>query len=400
MKKLKIILVCTVILTVFAFVLDLVKTGDVQTVIRNDYGNGSRKENFQLQVEGEEETQKVEVEVLERKYTKAETEKMFREIIEKLDAIVLDGNERFDHVEERLNLVSHISGYPANIRWELSAYDVLSVDGEVREEAVDEDGSMVEIRGIISYEGEEAIYVRTAMLYPKTRVGEEKLLHDIQEEIAEVQEETRSDESFTLPSEVAGRTLTWSKEEESNWYYVPIIGMTLAIWLVYREKTRTRKLEQRRMEATIREYPALVSKLTMLLGAGGTLKQAWEKIVQSYEKQKTYKGVHLVYEEMGQSLRQMQSGVTEAEAYENFGKRCGSFAYLKFGALLSQNLRKGSQGLIEILRMEAIQAFESRKNTAKRMGEEAGTKLLMPMFGMLAVVFIMVMVPAFLSMQF
>jgi hypothetical protein len=50
--------------------------------------------------------------------------------------------------------------------------------------------------------------------------------------------------------------------------------------------------------------------------------------------------------------------------------------------------------------MEAIQAFESRKNTAKRMGEEAGTKLLMPMFGMLAVVFIMVMVPAFLSMQF
>jgi hypothetical protein len=72
---------------------------------------------------------------------------------------------------------------------------------------------------------------------------------------------------------------------------------------------------------------------------------------------------------------------------------------MKFGTLLSQNLRKGSKGLSEMLRMEAIQSFEMRKSRAKRLGEEAGTKLLAPMIGMLAVVFIMVMVPAFLSMQ-
>ena len=58
-----------------------------------------------------------------------------------------------------------------------------------------------------------------------------------------------------------------------------------------------------------------------------------------------------------------------------------------------------SKGLSDMMRMEAIQAFENRKSTAKRLGEEAGTKLLIPMVGMLAVVFIMVMVPAFLSMQ-
>ena len=49
--------------------------------------------------------------------------------------------------------------------------------------------------------------------------------------------------------------------------------------------------------------------------------------------------------------------------------------------------------------MEAIQSFENRKSTAKRLGEEAGTKLLMPMMGMLLVVLVMVMVPAFLTMQ-
>ena len=72
---------------------------------------------------------------------------------------------------------------------------------------------------------------------------------------------------------------------------------------------------------------------------------------------------------------------------------------MKFGALLSQNLKKGSKGLTTLLMMESIQAFEERKNMAKTAGEEASTKLMLPMFGMLAVVLIMVVVPAFLSMQ-
>ena len=73
--------------------------------------------------------------------------------------------------------------------------------------------------------------------------------------------------------------------------------------------------------------------------------------------------------------------------------------YMKFGAMLSQNLKKGNKGLAEMLSMESIQAFEERKSIAKKAGEEASTKLMLPMFAMLAVVLFMVIVPAFLSMQ-
>ena len=52
-----------------------------------------------------------------------------------------------------------------------------------------------------------------------------------------------------------------------------------------------------------------------------------------------------------------------------------------------------------MLKFEAIQAFENRKSLAKRKGEEAGAKLLMPMMGMLAVVFVMIMAPAFFTLQ-
>ena len=81
-------------------------------------------------------------------------------------------------------------------------------------------------------------------------------------------------------------------------------------------------------------------------------------------------GVRCAYEEMQKTCREMESGHTEAESYENFGRRCKVQAYVRFGALLSQNLRKGTRGLTELLKMEAIQAFEDRKARARRLGEE------------------------------
>ena len=67
--------------------------------------------------------------------------------------------------------------------------------------------------------------------------------------------------------------------------------------------------------------------------------------------------------------------------------------------MLAQNLRKGSGGLTELLTREAEDAFEDRKNLAKKLGEEAGTKLMIPLFLMLIVVFAIVIIPAFLSIK-
>lgn len=89
----------------------------------------------------------------------------------------------------------------------------------------------------------------------------------------------------------------------------------------------------------------------------------------------------------------------QSECYEAFGRRCESPVYRKFGMLLSQNLRKGTKGLTNLLQREAQEAFEERKNMAKKLGEEAGTKLMIPLFLMLAVVFVIVTVPAFLTIQ-
>ena len=70
---------------------------------------------------------------------------------------------------------------------------------------------------------------------------------------------------------------------------------------------------------------------------------------------------------------------------------------MRLSMLLSQNLRKGNAGLTQLLEKEAEEAFEERKRNARKYGEEAATKLLLPMFLMLMIVMVVIMVPAFLS---
>ena len=400
MKHVGKIIVITILLTVAVFIIEKVSGDSNSVVTRNTYGEGEKTEKYEVSIEGENESQIVQIEVEEQAYTYDEVQKLFQAVMDELDEIVLGENESFNRIEKNLNLVTNVEGYPVTIQWDMNSYEVINIEGEIKEDKVTEEGTLVRLRGTITYGDEKTIYVRNMMVFARSLEGVDKLVYDIQQEIKAREQETRQEESFSLPDEVDGKTLKWKQKQEEHWYYILLIGIACLGYLIYREREQVKQREKQRREELLREYPSMISKFTMLLSTGTTLKNAWEKIVQNYEMQKEQLGKQEVYEEMLLTYREMQGGVSEAEAYEKFGKRCGITVYVKFGAMLAQNLRKGSKGISDILRMEAIQSFENRKSTAKRLGEEAGTKLLMPMMGMLMVVLIMVMVPAFLTMQF
>ena len=149
------------------------------------------------------------------------------------------------------------------------------------------------------------------------------------------------------------------------------------------------------------EYPELVSKIALLLGAGMTLQGALRKIAQTYgTKKKSGKEQELpAYEELLVLCREMENGMGEAAAYQRLGERCKNAEYRRLGTMLAQNLKMGSYGLVALLEQEAERAFEVRKASAKRYGEEAGTKLLFPMMLMLGLVIVVLMVPAVMAFQ-
>ena len=399
MKHVKKIIIMTLLLTAVVLVVELLPKDSETFVTRNGYGAGSKTQEYELIIEDEDEKQKLQFEVEERKYTKEEVQQLFQKVMDELDIVVLGENESFNRIESDLKLVTTLEDYPVNIQWDLDSYEVMSIEGELREDRLTEEGTLVRLRGTISYGEEQTAYVRNMMVFAPTREGTEQFLYEVKQEVEEREASTREKEGFRLPQKLKGKQLTWKIKKEYRWYYILLIGGVSAVYLVYRDREKVKQKEKRRREELIREYPGMISKFTMLLDTGTTVKNAWEKIVQNYELQREQTGKQTVYEEMLLTYREMQGGVPEGEAYEKFGKRCGVTIYLKFGAMLAQNLRKGSKGISSLLRMEAIQSFENRKSAAKRLGEEAGTKLLMPMLGMLMVVLVMVMVPAFLTMQ-
>ena len=146
------------------------------------------------------------------------------------------------------------------------------------------------------------------------------------------------------------------------------------------------------------EYPAIISKLTLYLGAGMNTKGAWEKIAKEGNKlNQTGKEINPVYREMLLTCREMDSGIAEADAYERFGKRIRRQKFIRLTTLLVQNLKKGNAALLQQLRQESIVALEEHAAEKKKEGEEMETKLLFPMMLIMGMVMVLIMVPAFLS---
>lgn len=369
---------------------------------RNEHGSGSVTRYIDVAAEDEPGRIPVEVEVREQLYTEEETQAMFSRITSQLETRILGENESLDRVEQDLDLLTSVPDEPVDISWELSRYDVMNGKGELQTDALTEDGTLVTLTAVLTYREDEtrqAGYQCVARLFPVRLTGREELGEKITEAVAKAESEDREQNSWTLPDELDGKELTYYERMDGRG--AVMIGMALAmVFLMWAlGKQNQNRKEQEKREQMLQDYPEIVTRMALFLGAGMTVKRAFRKIAEEYERQKKHTGPRYAYEEMQKACREMESGHTESESYENFGKRCRTQEYLRFAALLSQNLRKGTKGIGQLLKLEAVQALEEKKARARRLGEEAATKLLLPMFLMLTVVLIIVIVPAFLSLQ-
>ncbi len=227
---------------------------------------------------------------------------------------------------------------------------------------------------------------------------EEALLQAVQEAVNERNEDSEETEKYYLPSRVNGSHIQWSYPADHSGMMMVSLAALGGILLIASRESRKKEKEKKRKEQMVRDYPNLVTKLCLLVQAGMTMRRAFGKIALDYRKKFQEDGQErYAYEEMLTAYYEMQSGVMEAQAYEDFGRRCDEVKYRTLSTLMSQNLKKGSRNLIEMLEQESVEAFEDRKRQARIQGEAAATKLLFPMILMLVIVLIIIMVPAFLS---
>ncbi len=392
------ILTAGAVLAVILWISDLDKAAFISGNVleRNGYGEGNREVEVDLYTDDELYEKKHILTVSERRYTEEEIREIFDEIGESLSRHILGENKTPDHVDRDLNLMTVMEGYPVGIEWMIDNYTAIDGDGRIRDDYRDEEGVPVKLTAILTYGKERADYEFYVHIFPKARTEEEEFAQLLEERIAEYDEKTVSYNRQLLPDTAAGKAISYRISMPKNWLYVLLMAiLAAAVIYIGKDKDLDKEVQKREREMML-TYPEIVSKLTLLLGAGMTVRAAFEKTV--YDRRKNTAGrMEFAYEEMLITVNRMKSGVSEYEAYLEFGKRCAEKRFIKLGALLAQDIRKGNQALLSELEAEAKEAFEDRKAIARKMGEEAGTRLLMPMAMMLLVVMIVVIVPAFLS---
>lgn len=367
---------------------------------RGDHGEGS--EELAMKVQIGDINDEIQVNVSEKIYTDEELDKVFSEVSEKLETLILGENESLDEVRADLDLITAVPDTGILVSWELDNYEVMDIQGNLKRDHLTEDGTIVQLTALLRYGEKQTLHSFCAMIFPPKLNRTEKLMEQLERELENADKKTASEEYMILPDRLNGEKIKWTYEESTMAFGILALGGGAACMLCVSDRQKKKEAEKKKIERMKADYPQIINKFTLYIGAGMTVRRAWFCIAMDYqrERKKEKKGkAREAYEEMVFTMNKISGGGAEADCYEEYGIRCGSPLYRKFGTMLAQNMRKGSKGLTELLKKEADEAFEERKNNARKLGEEAGTKLMIPMFIMLAIVFVIVMIPALFTIQ-
>lgn len=365
---------------------------------RKAFGQGEIQ--YELMVEGlKEEAVPLKVELGEQVYTKEEVRKIYETILEELPFHILGENTSLQEVRRDLNLITSLNG--VRLRWESEDPEILDSFGRVNGDSLGEEGRKLHLSLRLTDGNWPEEYLIEAVVKPPLLTEGEKQQAEFQ---ALVKEEDRRQSTFgymELPRTFQGKNLTYKNRRESSFWPVAALGIAAALLLKAKEINDKKEMAVRRKQQMMLDYSEVLSRLIIFLGAGMSIRTAWDKIALEHQQmvKAGRRRSRYVYEEMYETACQMKSGVSEGKAFAEFGRRCGLQHYMKLSGLLEQNRKNGSRNLRDTLKIEMAEAFEQRKHQARRLGEEAGTKLLLPLFMMLSVVMIMIAVPALMEFR-
>ena len=233
------------------------------SIARNDYGKGKKVEELDVEIGNEKKKVRTSVEVSERQYSAKEVQELFSRIIRKMDRLILAGNETLDRVDEDLDLVTDIPGEPVKVSWELDRYDVMDIQGKLKEQNISEKGVLVKLNAVLTYtanEKEQASYQCVACVYPKKLSGEESRKKDVEEAIKKADTATKEKKKLILPEMLDTNELRYYQPFNERGPVITVMGMMIGILLYALQKQNIRKAEEERKKQMIEDYPEEIGR--------------------------------------------------------------------------------------------------------------------------------------------
>lgn len=336
--------------------------------------------------------------VKQRQFSKKEKQQLAAKTERYINKMLPGDNESLTAVYTPLRLVGSVPDTGISLSWTVDD-TYLKESGELRRGAIPAEGVPTELMAAASWKNWKHTFYFPVRLYAKQLTEEEAAKQTVRDAISKEMKKQAAKEAVELPSRVGDTALRYETDEgkrDFSLLYVSLLAFVLLPVLCIRKQKK--ELEDRKTQLFL-DHPALVNRVMLLLGAGLTVRRVIERLADEYEQSRKKGGeVHYVYEEICVMAQEMRDGVSESRAVERFGQRCGLMPYLRFASVITQNLKKGAEGILDILEKESMDALEKRKARVLQLGELAGTRLLFPMILMLGLVMGILMVPAFMTM--
>lgn len=141
------------------------------------------------------------------------------------------------------------------------------------------------------------------------------------------------------------------------------------------------------------DLPDFTNKILILSGAGLSIRAAIVKISKDLPKETPF------YQELKRCVFAMENGETVESAMDTLCMKCNMPEVRRMTSVLIQNMNRGGTDVLLALKEIGKELWNERRATAKRVAEQAGTKLLFPMMLMLLAVIIIVAAPAVMSLS-
>jgi hypothetical protein len=368
------------------------------TLQRGGKGEADYDVTLEMTVD-DEEAWEYDITVLANDYTSEEEEELLVAAWEEIMGEFCGESDSVNEISGPIIVRDQYQDGAVTAEWSFADTTLVDNNGSIVAERIPEEGILTSAWVDLYCGGSAKSESIDFRLVPGEMDRKTRLMLAIDDDLDDQME--KEGDTITLPETVDGSLVRWSEKKTYTALKVLALGAVIAILLPFVGASRRREAEKLRQQHLSMEYPDFVSKLTLLLAAGMTVQGAWRRIASTYEKGRENHTAFKqpAYEEMLVTCRELESGIGEERVYDRFGDRCGQVRYRRLGNLLTQNLKKGSRGLVVLLEKEVDDAFEERKNAAKRVGEEASTKLLFPMILMLGIVLVILIYPAIISFQ-
>ena len=328
-------------------------------------------------------------------HTAEEKEELISKAKEEIDGSFIGDNEDLDEISQAVVMKeSYVDGL-VKAEWQLSDYKIVGAEGEINYDNVISE-TVIDADVTLTCEDVSDVYsfsFRVVPLDTNSSLGIDyyvrKAIHGLFQD---------SDDTVTLPDKVGDKEVTWSKKYTFLGAKIGILGVLAAVAMVIGQAKEEKNKKDKYLRSMVRDYPKIVESLSLYVGAGLSIKNAMYRISEEYmirrskKKEPGFEGVLRV-------CREIEEGRSEVKAFENLASYCPTREYRRLSNLLTSSIKKGSKGMLEQLENEEAEAFEMQKQYVKIAGEEASTKLLFPMIGLLGIVLIIIIAPSIFNMQ-